>query len=148
MAIVRWRTESNPFRELDRLRGEIDQLFTEFGTGGETFFGRVYPAVNISEERESFCIKAELPGVNSEDLDVNCVEGSLVIRGERTITPEKAGMSYHRRERQGGTFRRIVSIPERVDPEKVSAQLQNGVLTVTLPKTEEAKPRKIRVKTA
>ncbi len=148
MAIVRWRTESNPFRELDRLRGDIDRLFTEFGTGSEIFFGRVYPAVNISEDQENFYIRAELPGVNSEDLDVSCVEGSLVIRGERTIAPEKAGMSYHRRERQGGTFRRIISVPERVDPDKVSARLQNGVLTVKLPKAEETKPRKISVKTA
>jgi len=114
--------------------------------GGETFFGRVYPAVNISEDGKNCYIRAELPGVNSEDLDVSFVDGSLVIRGERKIAPEKAGMSYHRRERQEGTFRRIISMPERVDPDKVSARLQNGVLTVTLPKAEEAKPRKISVK--
>jgi HSP20 family protein len=147
MAIIRWRTEPNPFRELDRLRGEVDRLFNEFSVGREPFFNRVYPAVNVGEDRENFYIRAELPGVEPEKLDIQCVEGSLVIRGERTIAPEEGGISYHRREREGGTFRRIISVPERVDPGKVSADLKKGVLTVILPKAEEAKPRKISVKT-
>lgn len=147
MAIIRWRTEPNPFRELDRLRGEVDRLFNEFSVGREPFFSRVYPAVNVGEDRENFYIRAELPGVEPGKLDINCVEGSLVIRGERTIAPEEEGVSYHRRERVGGTFRRIISVPERVDPGKVSADLKNGVLTVILPKAEEAKPKKISVKT-
>jgi HSP20 family protein len=147
MAIIRWRTEPNPFRELDRLRGQVDRLFNEFSVGREPFFSRVYPAINVGEDRENFHIRAELPGVKPENLDIQCVEGRLVIRGERTIAPEDKGVSYHRREREGGTFRRIVSVPERVHPGKVSADLKNGVLTVTLPKAEEAKPRKISVKT-
>jgi len=147
MAIIRWRTEPNPFREIDRLRGEVDRLFNEFGGGRGTFFSRVYPAINVGEDQDNFYIRAELPGVEPEKLDIECVEGSFVIRGERTIAPENAGISYHRREREGGTFRRIVSVPERVDPGKVSADLKNGVLTVVLAKAEEAKPRKISVKT-
>ncbi len=147
MAIIRWRTEPSPFLELDRLRGEVARLFNEFSAGREPFFSRVYPAVNVGEDRENFYIRAELPGVESEKLDIDCVEGSLVIRGERTIAPEEEEISYHRREREGGTFRRIIPVPERVDPDKVSADLKNGVLTVVLPKAEEAKPRKISVKT-
>ena len=147
MAIIRWRTEPNPFREIDRLRGEVDRLFNEFGVGREAFFSRVYPAVNVVEDEDNFYIRAELPGVEPEKLDIECVDGTLVMRGERTIAPEDEKISYHRRERQGGTFRRIISIPERVDPGKVSADLKNGVLTVVLAKAEEAKPRKISVKT-
>lgn len=147
MAIIRWRTEPNPFREFNRLRGEVDRLFNEFGGGRETFFSRVYPAVNVGEDQDNFYIRTELPGVEPEKLDIECVEGSLVIRGERTIAQEDEGISYHRREREGGTFGRIVSVPERVDSGKVSADLKNGVLTVVLAKAEEAKPRKISVKT-
>jgi len=147
MAIVRWRTESDPFGELNRLRREVDRLFNDFGTTtAEPFFSRAYPALNVSEDGENFYVRAELPGVSPEDLDVSVVEGSLVIRGERKISPEQEGVNYHRREREGGVFRRILNLPERMDPAKVSAGLRNGILTVTLAKAEEAKPRKIGVK--
>jgi HSP20 family protein len=147
MAIIRWRTEPNPFSELDRLRGEVDRLFNQFSSGSAPFFSRAYPSVNVGEDRENFYLRAELPGVKPEELDIQCVEGSLVIRGERTIASEDERISYHRREREGGTFRRIISVSQRVDAAKVSADLKNGVLTVILPKAEEAKPRKISVKT-
>ncbi len=147
MAIIRWRTEPNPFREIDRLRGEVDRLFSEFSVGREPFFSRVYPAINVGEDQENFYIRSELPGMKAEELDINCVEGSLVIRGERKIAPEEEGVNYHRREQEEGSFRRIISVPERVDPGKISADLKNGVLTVILPKAEEVKPRKISIKT-
>ena len=146
MTIVRWRTEPNPFGELNRLRREVDRLFNDFGTTSEPFVSHAYPALNVSEDEGSYYVRAELPGVDPENLDVSVVEGSLVIRGERTIRPEQEGMNYHRREREGGVFRRILNLPERVDPAKVSAALKNGILTVTLGKAEEAKPRKISVK--
>ena len=148
MAIVRWHTQSDPFNELDRLRQEVDRLLNNFGTSREPFFSRTYPAVNVSEDGENLHVRAELPGVKSEDLDVTVVEGQLVIRGERKIPQEQENANYHRREREGGTFRRILALPERVDPTKVSASMENGVLTVTLAKAEEAKPRKISVKTS
>jgi HSP20 family protein len=147
MAIIRWRTEPDPFGELNRLRREVDRLFNDFGTTTtEPFFSRAYPAVNVSEDGDKFYVRAELPGINPEDLDVSVVEGSLVIRGERKIAPAEEGVNYHRREREGGVFRRILNLPERVDPAKVSAGLKDGLLTVTLAKAEETKPRKIGVK--
>ena len=146
MAIVRWRTEPNPFGELDRLRRQVDRLFNDFVTTSEPFVSRAYPALNVSEDAENFYVRSELPGVHRENLDVSVVEGSMVIRGERKISPEQEGMNYHRREREGGVFRRILNLPERVDPAKVSAGLKNGILTVTLAKAEEAKPRKIGAK--
>ena len=116
MAIVRWHTQSDPFGELDRLRQEVDRLFNDFGSSREPFFSRAYPAVNVSEDGENLHVRAELPGVKSEDLDVTVVEGQLVIRGERKIPPEQENTNYHRREREGGIFRRILALPDRVDP--------------------------------
>jgi len=148
MTILRWHTESDASGELDRLRREVDRLFHDFGGGREPFFSRAYPEVNVSENGENFFVRAELPGVKPEDLDVTVVNGRLVIRGERKIAAEEERANYHRREREGGVFRRILALPDRVDPAKVSATMKNGILTVTLSKAEEAKPRKISVKTS
>ncbi|MBW2056579.1 MAG: Hsp20/alpha crystallin family protein [Deltaproteobacteria bacterium] len=145
MAIVRWQTESSPFSELERLRAEVERLFDDFGSESAPFLSRAYPAVNLSEDEENFYVRAELPGVKPENLDVTVVEGRLMIRGERKVTTEEEGTSYHRQEREGGIFRRVMALPEKVDPGRVSAGLRNGVLTVTLPKSQEAKPRRITV---
>lgn len=144
MAIIRWK----PVDEVDRLRQEVDSLFGSFLSGTEPFFSRVYPAVNLSEKDNNLFARAELPGVNPESLDISVVEGRLLIRGERKINIEEQSISYHRREREAGFFRRSIALPTKVDPGKVSAIIKNGVLTITLPKSEEAKPRKISVKTA
>lgn len=146
MAILRWEGEPSPSIELNRLRREVDRLFEDFGLGKGIFLDRAFPAVNLSEDEENFYVRAELPGVEPENLDVTCVEGSLVIRGERKIPEEAEDVSYHRREREAGSFRRVVSIPERANPDRVSAMLRNGILTLTFPKAEEAKPQKISVK--
>lgn len=144
MAIIRWK----PMDEVDRLRQEVDQLFGSFLSGTEPFFSRVYPAINLSEKENHFYVRAELPGVKPEDLDISVVEGKLQIRGERKIDEEEQKTSYHRREREAGLFRRTIALPAKVDPNKVSATLKNGVLTITLPKSEEAIPKKISVKTS
>ena len=148
MAIVRWGSNPDEISDFDRLRQEVNRLFNVFAPGTEPFASRVYPALNLSDDGNSFYVRAELPGVNSESLDVSVVEGQLLIRGERKIEPEEEKAGYHRRERESGFFRRTIALPAKVDPEKVSASMKNGVLTVTLPRAEEAKPRKITVKTA
>jgi len=145
MAIIRWQP---PFDDMDRLHREVDRLFTEFTAGGEPFTSRAYPAVNITEDTDHYYVRGELPGVKAEDLEIAVVEGRLLIRGERKLGPEDKGANYHRREREGGFFRRIIALPAKVNSEKVSAAIKNGVFTITLPKAEEAKPRKIAVKTA
>ena len=149
MAIVRWYRESDPFREVDRLRREINRMFNDFGTSREPFSSRAYPALNLTEDGNNFHVRAELPGVKLGDLDVQVIEGRLVIRGERKIAAaEEKEANYHRQEREGGLFRRILALPDRVDPTKVSATMRNGILTVTLGKAEEAKPRKITIRTS
>jgi HSP20 family protein len=126
----------------------MDRLFRDFSGGTEPFFSRAFPAVNITEDAENFYVRGELPGIKSEDLDVSVVEGGLLIRGERKLATEDKQANYHRREREAGFFRRMIALPARVDSAKVSAKVKNGVFTITLPKAEEAKPRKISVKTS
>jgi len=126
----------------------MDRLFRDYSGGAEPFFSRAFPAVNITEDAENFYVRGELPGIRAEDLDVSVVEGGLLIRGERKLATEDKQANYHRRERESGFFRRMIALPARVDSTKVSAKVKNGVFTITLPKAEEAKPRKISVKTS
>ncbi len=144
MAIVRWQPGESS--EFDRLRQEMDRLTNLLSWGPEPFFSRVYPALNMTEEGDNFLVRAELPGVKGEDLDISVVEGRLVIRGERKIGAEGKDTNYHRKEREAGFFRRTITLPTKVAADKVSAAMRNGILTVTLPKSEETRPRRIAVK--
>lgn len=148
MAIVRWGSNPEEVSDFDHLRQEVNRLFNVFGSSTEPFVSRVYPALNLTDDGNNFYVRAELPGVDPESLEISVVEGQLLIRGERKIEPEEQKAGYHRRERESGFFRRTMTLPARVDPGKVSADMKNGVLTVILPRSEEAKPRKISVKTA
>jgi HSP20 family protein len=147
MALIRWQPSSANVSEVERLRQEVDRLFNTFSPGTEPFFSRVYPALNVTEDSENLYVRAELPGVKSDSVDIMVVEGRLLIKGERKIEPEDQKTGYHRKEREAGIFRRTIALPLRVDPGKVSATMKNGILTITLAKAEEAKPRKITVKT-
>ena len=147
MAIVRLQSNPGEGAEFNRLRQEINHLFNLLSPGSDPFFSRVYPAINLTEEGDHLYARAELPSVNPESLDISVIEGKLMIRGERKIEEEDQKASYHRREREAGIFRRTISLPMKMDSGKVSASMKNGVLTITLPKSEEAIPRKITVKT-
>jgi len=139
----------SPFEELERLRRRMDRLFQEsFGLEPYYRTGGVYPLVNISEDHDHFYVRAELPGVQPEDLDITIKDQSLVLRGERKIPKAGEEVNYHRRERESGTFRRVVRLPGPVNAEKVSAVCKDGVLTITLAKPEEIKPRQIKVTSA
>jgi HSP20 family protein len=147
MAIVRLQSNPDEGSEFNRLHQEVNQLFNLFSQGADPFSSRVYPAINLTEEGNNLYVRAELPGLNPESLDISVIEGKLMIRGERKIEEEDQRTSYHRREREAGFFRRTIALPIKVDSRKVSASMKNGVLTITLPKSEEAIPRKITVKT-
>ena len=149
MAVVRWKPgffgwHRDPFTEADRLRREVDNLFGARDRGIASTAG-VFPALNLSEDEDNLYVRAELPGVVPEEIEITTKENNLIIKGERKIATEGERVSYHRREREAGSFRRIISLPTRVDAEKVSAVCKNGVLTVTLPRAAELKPRKIEV---
>ncbi len=146
MAIVRWQSNPNDTSDFDRLHQEVNRLFNLFAPGTDPFISRVYPAVNVTEEGNALYIRAELPGVNPESLDISVVEGKLMLSGERKIEAEDEKTSYHRREREAGFFRRTIALPVKVDSGKVSASMKNGILTITLPKTEEARKKEVKIK--
>jgi HSP20 family protein len=152
MAVIRWKPglfgwHRDPFSEMDRLRREMDRISSAFTEGrGIAPAAGVFPALNMSEDDHNLYVRAELPGVAPENIEITTKENNLILKGERKIPAEGEKVSYHRKERDAGNFRRIISLPTRVDSDRVTAICKNGVLAVTLPKAEEAKPRQISVR--
>jgi len=129
---------------LNQLRQEMDQIFREFAEDG-TPFGGPFPALNAWEDDHNFYVEAELPGFRIEDVELHVRGAELTLSGERK-PQEKPDVTYHRRERAHGRFHRTLELPVPIEADKVQATLSDGVLTVTLPKAEAARPRKIEVK--
>ncbi len=132
---------------LDQLRDEVNRLFSgvmENVNGPWFAAGRNAPAVNLWERPDALEVELEVPGVRSEHVDLSVAENELTIRIQRPETAEE-GVVYHRRERPTGAFQRVLRLPVPVDAERVAADLRNGVLKITLPKAESARPRKINV---
>ena len=147
MAIVRWL---DPFRDLSSIQERMNQIFEDAlarSRGREEGLrsGMWTPAVDIYENNDSVVVKAELPGVEKDQISVEVKDGILSLRGERKFEKEVKEESYHRIERSYGSFQRSFSLPVSVDQEKVTAHFRNGVLEVTLPKKEQAKPKQIQV---
>jgi len=137
------------FEELERMRQQMDKMLEDFTEGmirEPTLSAGVFPLINISEDKDNYYVRAELPGVKAEDLDISVTADSLVITGERKI-PEEENVNYHRREREAGKFSRVIALPGQINPEKVEAKCKNGILTVVLPKAETAKTRQVTIKT-
>jgi len=145
MNVWRMRSRRDPLGEWDRMARSMDRAMKSFFSEGTGNYTGVYPPVNLSEDEEALYVRAELPGVAAGDIDISVEGENLILRGERKIESSKE-VNYHRRERTAGTFRRIMTLPVRVDTGKVSADVSNGVLSIILPKAEEAKPRQISVK--
>lgn len=103
----------------------------------------VFPPVNLFDDGNSYLVRAELPGIDKERLDVTVKGDELTLKGERVI--RVANASYHRREREGGTFQRTVSLPEAIDGEKIQATYKDGVLEVRIPRVPKAQPRRIEI---
>lgn len=138
-----------PPQRLQQLRHDLDRMMS--GMMGYLPDGlwpagpRSKPALNLWEEGDALKIEAELPGVKAEQIDISVVGGELALKVERPEI-EQADVTYHRRERPVGAFTRVLRLPVEVDGDRVQADLRDGVLTITLPKAEVAKPRKIDVK--
>lgn len=146
MAIVKY----NPLRELRTMQDQMDRLLNlSWGApdfpGEDIKEGVWQPAVDIYETAESIVIKAELPDVEQQDIDVRIEDNTLTIKGERKHESEVKKENYHRIERYFGSFQRSFKLPATVNQEQVSANCEKGVLTVTLPKKEEVKPKQISV---
>lgn len=102
--------------------------------------------MNITEDDINYYLRAELPGVKSDDLEINATDNNISINGERKIPEENENARFHRRERDFGRFSRAITLPGKVDSDKISANLADGMLTITIPKAESAKPRQIEIK--
>lgn len=146
-----WTTRREPYGsmwgEMGRLQNEMNRLFESFGwNGGRGTAAVAYPPLNVWEEGDAVYAEAELPGAELSDLEIYVSRGNqLTVKGERKPPQIEQG-TWHRQERGFGTFSRVVPLPADVDAEKVVAEFANGVLTVKMPKSERAKPRKIAVK--
>lgn len=138
----------NPIREMSRLSSEMNHLMDDLWGGRETresLRGAWIPPADIQESSEELNITLELPGMTKDDVEVTVDNGVLSIRGERTFEEAKEGETYHRVERAYGEFERAFQMPRSVDAGKVQARFDNGVLSITLAKREESKPKQIQV---
>ncbi len=146
MSIVRWE----PFRDVLTLRDAMDRLFEESfvrpraGWLGAPGLGRL--DLDIYETKDDLVVKAAVPGVRPEDVDITVTGDTLTIKGETKEETETKKGNYYRKERRYGQFARSVSLPVAVKSDKAEARFKDGVLTLTLPKAEEAKPRVIKIK--
>ncbi len=145
MAIVRW----DPFRDLNLLQDRMNRLFEDAGRTWRTDEPAATttwsPSVDIFETEGEIVVKAELPGMDRKDIQLNLENNVLSLRGERKFTKETKDENYHRIERSYGVFSRSFSIPATVDEEKIRADYKDGVLKIMLPKKEQAKPKQIKI---
>ena len=137
----------NTFEELERMRNQMSRLFDQ--AAGRSFqapTAGVFPPVNVTEDNHNYFVRAELPGLKAEELNISVTGKNLTISGERKISSEGDDVRYHRREREAGSFNRIIALPRDIEIDNVEAGLVDGVLTVAIPKAEEAKPKQVTVK--
>jgi HSP20 family protein len=153
MSLIRYQTPGSAMSpSLNRwasLRDDLDTLlelpFLSASTRQAQLFTGWTPALDLYQSNDNVVAVVELPGMRKEDIDISLHDGTLAIGGERKAEPVENGNSAARTERFTGKFRRSVTLPTRVDATKVNATYKNGILTVTLPKAEEAKPKQIQV---
>ncbi len=140
-----WRFRS-PLEELYRMRQQMEQLLESAAAPQQREAAGVLPLINLTEGKDNYYVRAELPGVKGDELDIQVTANNLAISGERKIAAEEEGARYHRKEREAGTFSRMIGLPGEVDTDKVEAKLENGILTIVISKAEIAKPKQINVK--
>jgi HSP20 family protein len=148
MALVRWE----PVRELNTIQGEINRLFNSFFdapvSSGESIGRRWLPPMDLVEADDHYVLRADLPGLSEEDVNIEVEDNVLAISGERKAEHEQRGEGYHRLERAYGSFSRSLTLPDGVDPDAVQATFDRGVLEVRIPKPEQRKPRRVTIDVA
>lgn len=145
MTLVRFNLTNN----LSDLRSNMDRLFTNFFDQGNYWPEnslKVVPAVNLEETEDAFKLSAELPGIDKKDISITLENNVLCIKGEKKSENEDKGKNYHRMERSYGKFQRAFELPGTVNREKIEADFKNGILNISVPKAEEAKPKQIEIK--
>lgn len=154
MSIFRFQPKGGrfglPFWELEKMRDHMEGIYNALAGGVSQIrknYTGVFPLVNLSEDDDNLYLMAELPGADAESLDVSVKGDTLSLRGQ--VKPAETGedVNFHRRERESGGFRRTMTLPAKVDMDRVDAAFKNGILTVTMPKSAEAKAHRISVNT-
>ena len=141
-------TFDSSFSDFDQIRREMLRLLdTATGGGAPDPGAGVFPPMSITQDDDNFYLRAEVPGIKPAELSISAVRNRVSISGKREIPHEHERVSYHRKERPEGAFNRTVTLPMEVDPERVDARYAEGVLSLTLPKAEQTKPRQIAVRT-
>ncbi len=140
--LTRW----DPFQEMLNLRRTVDRLFDNSSSDHEWQSMQWGLAVDVVENKDDFIVKASVPGINPDDLDVSYADDTLTIKGEVKADNEVKENQYHLRERRYGSFARSISLPTKIKGDAIEAAYQNGVLTLRLPKAEEVKPKRIAIK--
>ena len=145
-----WRPlrELIPFPEFERMRKEMDRLWDSFSgrprkRGEEE--GEWLPSLDVSETKDEYVVKAEIPGIDPKDIDISLSDGMLTIKGEKKQEKEEKEENYHLVERSYGTFTRSIQLSGEVQAEKIKAEYKNGILKVVLPKSEKAKQKEIKI---
>lgn len=141
-------TYESPFADFDQLRRGMLRLFDT--VAGDTFADAgagVFPPLNITQDDDNFYVRAEVPGIKADEISISAVRNRISLSGRREIPREHERVSYHRKERAEGSFNRTVTLPMEVDAQRVEARYADGILALTLPKAEEARPRQIPVRT-
>jgi len=147
MALIRWE----PAREINSLQQEMNRLFNTFfeapagAAGAPGGVRRWVPAMDLVETDDHFVLRADLPGVTHDDVDLSLEENVLTVSGERKTEHEERGEGFYRVERATGTFSRSLTLPDGVDGDAIAARFENGVLEVRIPKPEQRKPRKVQI---
>ena len=150
MNLVRRRNPANINRDtgIDQLQRNINRLFDfdwDLDRDLDLFGGVSGPSVDLVENDDTFVVRCDLPGVEKDNLDITVSGNALTIKGEKQDSSEQKDGRYYRRESWSGSFQRTITVPETVDPNAINAEMKNGVLTLTLPKKEDVKPRQITV---
>jgi len=141
--------ELSPFRDFERMRRDMDRLWESFferGVRRREDDGEWLPSLDVAETKNEIVVKAEVPGLDPKDIDISLSDGLLTIKGEKKQEREEKEENYHLVERSYGAFTRSIQLPKEVQRDKISASYKNGVLKVTLPKSEEAKKKEVKIR--
>ena len=144
MALVRWE----PARELDSLQSEVNRVFDAFfgtGDGSTTRARRWVPAMDLVETDDHLILRADLPGLERDDVNIEVKDGALTVSGERRAEHEEKSEGYYRVERAFGSFSRSLTLPDGIDAERIDADFDKGVLQVRIPKPEQRKPFRVEI---
>ncbi len=148
MALIRWEPfgrQISPWEGFEALRRRMDRLFDDFTRRDEEAGSSWLPSVDLSENSDSFLIKADVPGMDKKDIKITMQDNVLNISGEKKQEKEEKDRNYHLIERSYGQFSRSFTLPTKVDSDKIKAEFKNGVLEIVIPKAPEAKAREIEI---